>query len=178
MQFDEFKQLAKGLKSVYTSDRFLPDADSLKIWYQMLRDLNYDVCSAAIQSYILTNKFPPTIADIRNLAVDVQNGHALDWGEGWEQVLSAIRKFGMYRISEAMDSMDGITRKCVERLGFQNICMSENINTDRANFRMLYEQIAEREKKNNQIPDGLKLTMQTIREGLEHKKHVASLEKM
>lgn len=79
----------------------------------------------------------------------------------------------MYRIADAMDSMDGITKQCVERLGFQNICMSENINTDRANFRMLYEQLAEREKKNNQIPDRLKLTMQTIREGISQRQQEA-----
>lgn len=80
MTFDEFKLLAKGMKSVYTSEKFLPDAESIKIWYQMLQDLEYKTANVAIQSYMLTNKFPPTIADIRQLAAEVQTGQPPDWG--------------------------------------------------------------------------------------------------
>lgn len=147
MTFDEFKMLVKGMKAVYTSQNFLPDEDSVKIWFQMLKDLDYPVTSAAIQKYMLTNKFPPTIADIREMSSEVQNGEIPEWGEGWEQVLKAIRNYGTYRIPEAMASFDPITKKCVERLGLRNICMSENINIDRANFRMMYEQLRERQQK-------------------------------
>lgn len=163
MEFNEFKILVKGLKSVYTSERFLPDADAIKIWYQMLQDLSYQQTNAAIQKYMLTNKFPPTIADIRELAVTVLHGDLPDWGEGWEQVLKAIRMYGSYRVEEAMESFDPITRRCVERLGFRNICMSENINHDRANFRMIYENLVEREKKDQQLPLKLSQMIEGIR---------------
>ena len=164
MIFEEFKILVKGMKAVYTSERFLPDADSIKIWYQMLQDLEYKVASAAIQKYMLTNKFPPTIADIRELSATVMQGEIADWGEGWEQVLLAIRKYGSYRIAEAMDSFDPLTRQCVERLGFREICMSENINIDRSNFRMIYEQLAERKKKDAQIAAPLKQLIETMQQ--------------
>lgn len=36
------------------------------------------------------------------------------------------------------------------------LCASENISADRANFRMIYEQLAAREKKQAQLPEGLK----------------------
>lgn len=163
MEFNEFKILVKGMKSVYTSERFLPDADSIKIWFQMLQDLSYQQANVAIQKYMLTNKFPPTIADIRELAANVVNGDLPDWGEGWEQVLKAIRMYGMYRIDEAMGSFDPLTKRCVERLGFKNICMSENINQDRANFRMIYEQLVEREKKESQLPAKLSQMIEVIR---------------
>lgn len=163
MTFDEFKILVKGMKAVYTSPNFLPDADSIKIWYQMLRDLEYRTANVAIQKYMMTNKFPPTIADIRELSTTVQHGELPDWGEGWEQVLQAIRKYGSYRPQEAMDSMDELTRQCVERLGFKNICMSENINTDRANFRMIYEQLASRKQKEAVMPVGLLQEVERIR---------------
>lgn len=163
MSFDEFKILVKGMKAVYTSERFLPDADSIKIWFQMLQDLSYQQTNAAIQKYMLTNKFPPTIADIRELAVAVLHGDLPDWGEGWEQVLRAIRMYGSYRVEEAMNSFDPITKRCVERLGFRNICMSENVANDRANFRMIYENLAEREKKESQIPVKLSQMIETVR---------------
>ena len=33
--------------------------------------------------------------------------------------------------------------------------MSENLANDRANFRMIYEQLAERKKKDAQLPEAL-----------------------
>lgn len=164
MTFDEFKALAKGMKSVYTSERFLPDADSIKIWYQMLQDLEYQSASAAIQKYMLTNKYPPTIADIREAAASVQHGDVPDWSDAWEVVLRCISKYGSYRESDALASMDEMTRTAVKRLGFRNICMSENITADRANFRMIYEQLAQRKQKEQQISLPLKELIQGIQQ--------------
>ena len=156
MTKDEFKILAKGLKAVYTYPSFLPDADALNVWYSLLQDLPYEVCNVAIQKYMMTETEVPTIASIRKLCASVVEGETKDWGDGWEEVLMAIRQFGSYREKEAMDSMSGITRNCVERLGFRNICMSENISVDRANFRQLYQAIEERENTEKRVPLGLK----------------------
>lgn len=155
MELSKFLILVKGLKAVYTSDRFLPDEDTIKIWYALLKDISYEVLNVAIQKYIMTGVYPPTVADLRKLSAEITQGQQADWGNGWEQVLLAIRKYGMYQINEALDSMDEITRQCVERLGFKEICMSENLANDRANFRMIYEQLAERKQKDAQLPDAL-----------------------
>lgn len=162
MEREQFKTLCKGMKAVYTQETFLPDADAFNIWFSLLGDLDYKLLSAAIQKYMLTNKFPPTIADLRELATNIHCGVVPDWGEGWEQVLKAIRKFGSYRETEALETMDHLTRTCVERLGFRNICMSENINLDRANFRMIYEQLADRTKKENVLPLSLSNTIKQL----------------
>jgi hypothetical protein len=156
MTFDEFKVLAKGMKSVYTKENFLPDAESIKIWFSLLKDIPYEVLNVAIQKYMMTNKFSPTIADLRELASEVTVGQITDWGDGWEQVLKAIRVYGSYNAGAALNSMDSITRKCVERLGFREICLSENIAVDRANFRMLYEQLANRQKEDAKLSLSIK----------------------
>ena len=162
MIFDEFKILVKGMKAVYTSEKFLPDADSIKIWFSLLKDLEYAVLNAAIQKHMMTKTFPPTIADLREVAATISNGEMQDWGEGWEKVLFAIRKFGVYRETEALATMDELTRTCVKRLGWRNICMSENISFDRANFRMIYEQMHDRKKKESVIPISLNNTIKQL----------------
>ena len=63
--------------------------------------------------------------------------------------MRAVSRFGMYNQAEALESLDELTRKCTKRLGFGNICTSENITADRANFRMIYEQEANRKKTDN-----------------------------
>lgn len=152
MTFDEFKVLAKGMKAVYTQSWFLPDADAVNIWYKLLKDLDYAVANVAIQKYMLTNRKEPTVADIRELASAVVVGEKPLWSDGWEEVLRAISMYGSYRETEALQSMTETTRKAVKRMGFRNICMSENIAADRANFRMIFEQISDREHTEKQLP--------------------------
>lgn len=42
--------------------------------------------------------------------------------------------------------------------------MSENINQDRANFRMIYEQLADRQKMDKQIAEPLKLLISNMQQ--------------
>lgn len=164
MTKQEFAILAAAIKTYYPKEQILPNQQALELWYRELCDIPYKVAEAALRKWVATNKWSPTIADIREMAASVAVGDVPDWGEGWEQVLTAIRKYGVYRIAEAMDSLDPLTRQCVERLGFRNICMSENINTDRANFRMIYEELAARKKKDQQIAEPLKQLIQGMQQ--------------
>lgn len=170
MTKDEFKILCKGMKAVYTQSTFLPDADAFKVWYSLLQDLDYTIAQAAIQKYMLINEFPPTIADIRKNAVSVQAGDKKTWSEGWEEVMKAIGNFGSYREEEALESMSEITRKAVKKLGFRNICLSENITADRANFRTIYEQMAENEYTAKQIPLNLSKLIESIQQTEQQKR--------
>ena len=58
--------------------------------------------------------------------------------------------------------MDDLTRQAVKRLGFKNLCLSDNMQADRANFRMIYEQLAERKEKDAQMPERLKLVIASM----------------
>lgn len=173
MTKDEFKILCKGMKAVYTQSTFLPDADAFKVWYRLLEDLDYTVAQAAIQKYILTNKFPPTVADIREYVVSVQAGEKRSWSDGWEEVMKAIRHFGIWREEEALKSMSELTRNVVRRLGFRNLCMSENVTADRANFRAIYEQMAEKEHTAKQIQPKLSKLIDSIQQ-TEQQKRISS----
>lgn len=161
MSFDEFKRLAKGMKAVYTSQNFLPDAESVKIWYQLLKDIPYELANVSIQKHMATNKFPPTVAEIRSGAAGIAS-KPRDWSDGWECFRKAVSRFGYYRREEAFTSMDEITRKVVRRLGWKELCMSENIMQDRANFRMVYEQEQNRAMERAMLPEGLRKQMDML----------------
>ena len=170
MTKDEFRVLAKGLKAVYTQPNFLPDAEAIQIWYELLKDLDYATANVAIQKHMVSSKYPPTIADIREQATEVSYGQAPLWSDGWEQVLRAMRLYGSYRLQEALDSMDDLTRKAVKRLGFKELCISENIAVDRANFRMVFEQLANREYETKKLPLSLQNSIEDIQHSLEYKR--------
>lgn len=165
MEKKEFAMFAAALKTYYPRETaLLPNQQAMELWFRQLQDIPYQVAEAALNKWVATNKWSPSIADIREAAASVQHGDVPDWGDAWEVVLRCISKFGSYRESEALAFMDEMTRTAVKRIGFRNICMSENITADRANFRMIYEQLAERKKKEQQISLPLKEIIQGIQE--------------
>lgn len=155
MTREEFKVLVKGMKAIYSQPTFIPDQDAFNMWFALMGDLPYEVCSVAAQKYMLTNKFPPTVAEIREMCAGVVNGDPLTWGESWERALNAVRKYGSYNKMEALNSLDSITRKCVESIGYMELCMSENIMVERAHFQKIFEVFSKREQTEKQMPLGL-----------------------
>ena len=82
-----------------------------------------------------------------------------------------IRKYGMCtydpdKLEECMDSFDPLTRKVVERLGWKDLCKSKDadVMADRANFRMIFEQLADRQHKTQQLPVQLTHLIEAVRE--------------
>lgn len=155
MTKQEFGLFVSALRTYYSKENLLPNQQAIELWYRQLKDIPYNIAEASLNKWVATNKWSPSIAEIREVASEVEHGSIPDWGDGWEQVLKAIRQYGMYREAEAMASFDDITKQCVERLGFRNICLSENVAADRANFRMMYESAVSRKKHDMQLPFSL-----------------------
>jgi len=156
MDRKEFALFASALRTYYPREKLLPNEQAMELWFKQLQDIPYKLAELTLNTWVATNKWSPSIADIREKATGYIHGEAKEWGEAWQEVLKAITKYGSYQELEALDSMSETTRRVVDRLGFRNLCMSEEIQVDRANFRMIYEQEIQREKHNAQIPQNLK----------------------
>lgn len=141
----EFATLVLAMQAMY-GDEFIGTEEAMNVWFTLLHDLDYQILSKALQKYMLTNKFKPTVAELREIYANLICPVVSDWSEGWEMVSKAIGQYGMYRTEEAMESFDEVTREAVKRLGFQNICLSENIVADRARFSEIYQAIQQRKR--------------------------------
>lgn len=162
MNKQEFSSWAKALRTYYPREQLLPNEAAMELWYQALKDIPMQVAEATLRKWVATNKWSPTIAEIRENAVDVKHGEALDWSDAWERVQHAIRRYGNYRAAEAMASLDPITRATVKRLGFYNLCVSENPMSDRKQFRDTFEVMAKREQMRMQLPLELQDNIRSI----------------
>ena len=151
MDKKEFGILAAAIRTYYPKEQILPNQQAMELWFRELQDIPFQVAEATLRQWVATNKWSPTIADFREGAATIQHGTIKDWGEAWEEVLTAVRKYGLYNQGKALDSLEPLTRTAAERTGFRNICLSENIAMERANFRMIYESLQMREKTNQQI---------------------------
>ncbi len=145
MTKQEFATLVVAMQAMYGED-FIGTEQALDVWYALLHDLDYQILSKTLQQYMLTNKFKPTVAELREIYADLVSPVLSDWSEGWEKVSKAIGHYGMYQEAAAMESFDEVTREVVKRLGFQNICLSENIVADRARFAEIYQAIQRRKR--------------------------------
>ena len=114
MTRDEFKILVKGMKAVYAQQTFLPDKDAFDMWFALLQDLPYKLANVAIQKHMLTEKFPPTPAEIREKAAQMIEVPETEMSEleAWALVRKAIRNSG-YHAQEEFDKRPEACREAV-----------------------------------------------------------------
>lgn len=156
MDKKEFALFASALRTYYPKEKILPNEQAMALWYSQLQDIPYKIAELTLNKWVALNKWSPSIADIREQATSITHEEIKDWSAAWNDVINSIRYYGSYQEEEALASLDDMTRQAVKRLGFKNLCLSENIGVDRANFRMIYEQLEQRKRNEAQIPQRIK----------------------
>lgn len=153
MTREEFVNLTMILKTAYPRDEMFLDKTTLDVWYEMLKDLPYQQTKLAVTKWIATQKWSPSIAEIRSATFDVSTENRKDWSDAWQDVVYAIRRWGTWDYEKAMQSLDDLTKSVVKRIGgFTMLCEKSGLDADRANFRDIYNTLAKREKEYAQIP--------------------------
>lgn len=165
MNTSEFNVWAKALKTFYPRETLLPTGDAMEIWYQRLKDIPVDVAMSMLQKWVETEKWPPTIAEVRNLCAEIQNGKLPDWSDAWAEVTKAISRYGLQGEEEAYASMSPMTRTAVSKIGWRGICLSENTDVIRGQFRQVFQICVNREVEDRQLSPELKAVISGLLEG-------------
>lgn len=187
MTRDEFKILVKGLKAVYTQPSFIPDKDAFEVWYSMLGDLDYEVCSNAIKIHMQTVEKEPAIAGIRKQAACMRtNKNELNEMAAWQMVLKAMRN-SIYHAQEEFVKLPPVVQRAVVSPGqLREWAMAEDIdgtwmNVTQSNFLRTYRAEVAKEKELHKLsPDLLKLVSRTppvLVNQVEHKELSAGAER-
>lgn len=175
MDRQQFAKITLAIKAAYPHAVVIPDDASMDFWYTMLKDIEYKVAENAVMEYICTNTYPPNIAEIRKLCTERCKKLVLSFDEAWGTVQKAISTYGWYHPQQAFEIMDELTLTIVKNIGWRNICMSENPDVTRANFRMAYEEKAKKKRKQCQVPKFVEEQKLAI---MEHYVKVPKLKKM
>lgn len=149
--------------------RFEVDDLKVQVWHEMLGDLDYSLANLAIKKLILESTFAPAIAEVRKAVAEILNPDGMTAAEGWGEVERAIRLYGYYRETEALESMSPSVAKVVKYIGWQNICLNEEPGVVRGQFLKMYAQVAEREQKELLLPAGLRNQIQIHAERMDLK---------
>ena len=126
--------------------------NTINLWHLMFSAEDVELVKLALYKLISVDEFPPDIASVRKALTETQIGYVPDAGEAWGSVIEAIRKYGFTREREALETMNPMARIAVKRMGWLNLCMSEDSMADRAHFLKIYSAIEKQESERRQMP--------------------------
>jgi hypothetical protein len=134
-----------------------------QVWAQSFSDTTFEIVLNAVQQHIMKSTYPPTIAEIRLAVVEMTNPNKPKTAqEAWEDVILAIKRFGYYQQDKAFETLEERTKRAVRVIGWQNICQSESIGIERANFVKFYDSYNEDAQDNYIFPKALTDRIQQI----------------
>lgn len=79
MNKTEFASIAMALRTYYPRENMLPNDAALDLWFEALQDLNAGVVEAALKKWVKIEKWPPTIADLREQAAGSKYEVAMEY---------------------------------------------------------------------------------------------------
>lgn len=158
MTVDEFAKLADAIKTYFPRDNMLPTDESMELWFDMLNDLDYRSASASLKKHVATNRFPPTIADIREQCNDFTTPQELNEMEAWSLVSKAIRNSG-YNSVEEFEKLPPLAQKAVGLPSqLRTWALDEDYNEEvvSSNFIKCYRNELARQRELQKIPQNVR----------------------
>jgi hypothetical protein len=146
--------------------RFSVDELKGDVWHELLGDLDYDVAQIAVKKHIFSSIHPPTIAEVRKEAVKIMFPQRKSAAEAWEEVNSALDRYGYYAQAEGMASLSPETARAVRAIGFAKMCLSENLSVERGQFIRIYEQFEAERHGQELLPDKVRLQIEAVANSL------------
>lgn len=134
--------------------------DIVSVWEMMFESDDCIVVTEAIKSLIVTHKFPPVIADVKEKIrlITAKPSTEMTETEAWNKVKSAI---SYYSAGENFDSLPLILQKLVgssNQLREWSQMDSDTLNTVvQSNFMRSYKAKSENEKQYQALPESTKL---------------------
>lgn len=129
------------------------------LWEKMLEDIPFAVAEKALVKVMATSKWFPTVAEIREAALEIAGIGIPDPATAWAEVMAEVRRIGTYGVPEF--SCPEI-KAAVSVIGWRDICLSENIGIERAHFMNAYKAYEEQAKERAQLPPSLRREIEQL----------------
>ncbi|MFW9970264.1 MAG: replicative helicase loader/inhibitor [Candidatus Odinarchaeota archaeon] len=160
MTFKEFAVIIATLENSYKSQP--ATKETMKIWYECLKDIDYKIAHKAIQKILLTSKFYPTIAEIRESCYELLNGEKMTGGEAWGIFTKYITLSSPRSDYEKLENDYPEVYKIVKHLGGRDLLLG-NISFVRPEFERIFNENYEISKKQNLLTDSFKKEIEILR---------------
>lgn len=126
----------------------------LNTWYECLGDLDYNLVLQAVKKTIINSKYPPTINEIRQNAIEMINPTKNNALEDWDECYKMICN-GSYMTKEEFDAHSEICKKFLGSLSqLKAYSRNQDFNMDvvRSNFLKQYDNLMKRKQEQKLLP--------------------------
>lgn len=170
MTAKEFGILANAIKTYFPRDNVLPSDNAMRLWYSGLKDIPYQLACNALIKYVSTNKFAPTIADIREQVADLKaqnEGDELNETAAWALVLKAMRRSAYYSEEEFSKLPPILQRSVSSPRQLKEWATMEDVDGKtltviQSNFQRTFREEQRREHERNKLSQDLLKLMRPI----------------
>lgn len=164
MKFETLKKSMFLIGKSFEKFQAHKDTELLMMWFDVFEDEDDVLFATAVKKLITTFEYQvPTIANLNHALADIKNVEKIEAGDVYDEITNAIRVYGSYRVTEAIESMTPLAKQTVKGLGgFQQLCLSETLMVDRSHCLKIAQQYIERDKKDNLTTNSMKKEQQSL----------------
>lgn len=159
-------EAAKLVLLVVTSypnyDKFKDDQaviDTTELWAMMFESDPGAVVGMALKKHIATSKWPPSVAEIRELMLEIQHPELISPDNAWLAVSDLLYTQGEHNHGDLHSQLPPLVARAVESIGWGNLwemtrsyCRGGKPGMDRVAFMQQYTPMYEREKQRAMTP--------------------------
>lgn len=162
---DAAKLVAIVVTAYPAFDKF-KDAEAVKatvgLWAAMFAADSAEAVGLAVREHIATSKWPPSVAEIRELMADAQHPELIPPDRAWAAVSDLLYSRGERCGGEIGGLLPPLVARAAETIGWRSLwamhcayAQGGKPGLDRAAFLEQYRPMYEREKKRAMMPAGL-----------------------
>ena len=142
------------------------DAEAVKatvsLWAMMFANDDGGLVGLAVQKHIATNKWPPSVAEIRELMLELKAPDLIPPDKAWLAVSDLLYSQGQYNHGDLHRQLPPLVARAVESIGWGNLwemhrsyCVGGKPGMDRVAFMQQYEPMYQREKVRAMTPEDI-----------------------
>jgi hypothetical protein len=146
-------------------DKF-KDAEAVKatvnLWAMMFEADAAGIVGLAVKKHIATSKWPPSVAEIRELMLEIQHPDLIAPDKAWLAVSDLLYTVGQNNYGDLNRQLPPLVARAVESIGWGNLwemhrsyCAGGKPGMDRVAFMQQYTPMYEREKARSMTPDAV-----------------------
>lgn len=132
---------------------------TVDLWAMMFSNDDSNIVGLAVKKHIATNKWPPSVAEIREIMLEMQAPDLIAPYQAWLAVSDYLDAHGEYGGSETLHTLPPLIGRVIECIGYHNL-FEMNCGRGRGNkpgmakvaFMDIYEPLYERELKRALTP--------------------------
>lgn len=159
-------------------DKFRDDSQveaMVNMWATLFADDDGKIVALAIKRHIMTSKWPPSIAEIREIMADITHPDLIPPDQAWAAVNDLLSAVGEYNADNAHRNLPPLIAQTVDAIGWHTLyqlhCGSYRGNKDgmdRVAFMDLYRPAYDRERKDACCSVSLNGSMDALRRQLSN----------